>query len=419
MIRVAPTLLASVVLARLAIAQSPCETTFTSGGSVLGGKIYSVYVDIGTVSVGTAVKRLAKQLPSRKFELVAVDPQRGVVKANGTEMRSTSFDFLVAGSDAGTRVKVVMHLPVGAFAASATKASMCEILTSVFAAQPEEAAADGAAREAPEAEIAEPPARAAAQAEPPAYEPQQAPLTNEEVVRLTRAGLEPDLIVAKIKQAPSESFDVSTDALIALRKQRVNKEVIAAILQRASGRAGGASAQQQQQAKPTSKAAQELLGLHDVPFSAEQDAALVAFLKAHPGYQAASCQSLGLSDASCRGAQKEWEQVVRGVPNAELQFPYLLWGDFNKDGLPDFVVAFFSRAHVNSYGWRNWMLVVFQGAPGGKYVPVIAAKDTWGACFDGMLYHPVRKQVEYWCGSGGGTFRWNGSRYVAERLVGD
>src|ERR1700676_2741228 len=105
--------------------------------------------------------------------------------------------------------------------------------------------------------------------------------------------------------------------------------------------------------------------------------------------------------------------------NAEVQFPYLLWGDFNRDGLPDFVVAFFSRTRVNSNGWRNWMLVVFHGAPGGKYVPVIAAKDQWGACFDGMLYHPVRKQVEYWCGSGGGTFRWNGSRYVAQRLVGD
>lgn len=82
-------------------------------------------------------------------------------------------------------------------------------------------------------------------------------------------------------------------------------------------------------------------------------------------------------------------------------------------------MPFFGRKDVNSYHWRQWLLVVFQGTSDGRVVPVIAAKDEWGACFDGMLYQPVRRQIEYWCGSGGGSFRWNGSRYVAKRLVGD
>lgn len=237
-------------------------------------------------------------------------------------------------------------------------------------------------------------------------------------MKLTRAGLDPDLIVAKIQQARSEALDVSTDALIELRKQKVSKQVIAAILQRASGRTGGPPAPDPP-AKSISAAARQLVGMHGVPFSPSQDAALVSFLDTHPGYQAASCQSLGLDDAACRGAHKAWEEIVRTVAHAEVQLPYLAWGDFNHDGLSDFVIAFFGRTPVNKFGWRNWMLVVFQGTADGRYVPVIAAKDQWGVCFDGMLYHPVRKQIEYWCGSGGGSFRWNGSRYVAQRLIGD
>ena len=60
----------------------------------------------------------------------------------------------------------------------------------------------------------------------------EAPLTNAEIIKLTKAGLSPDLIVMKVKQAPSESLDVSTDALIALREQHVSDVVIAAIFER-------------------------------------------------------------------------------------------------------------------------------------------------------------------------------------------
>lgn len=71
-------------------------------------------------------------------------------------------------------------------------------------------------------------------AEPSALE---APLTNEQIEKLTKAGLSPDLIVMKIKQAPSESLDVSTDALIALRYQNVCDVVIASIFERVAKRA--------------------------------------------------------------------------------------------------------------------------------------------------------------------------------------
>jgi thiol-disulfide isomerase/thioredoxin len=65
----------------------------------------------------------------------------------------------------------------------------------------------------------------------------EAPLTNDEIVRLTGAGLNPDLIVMKIRQAPTENLDVSTAALVALHDQKVSDVVIAAIFERVAKRA--------------------------------------------------------------------------------------------------------------------------------------------------------------------------------------
>jgi hypothetical protein len=64
-------------------------------------------------------------------------------------------------------------------------------------------------------------------------------LTNDAVVELSQAGLAPNAIVAKIRASDS-SFDVSTDALIALKHQNVADDVIAAMVN-ASG-SGGAPA---------------------------------------------------------------------------------------------------------------------------------------------------------------------------------
>jgi hypothetical protein len=85
------------------------------------------------------------------------------------------------------------------------------------------------------------PARAAQAAalqpdEPPPYRAAEPPLTNAEIVRLWRAGLGSELIVAKVRQAPSEHLDVSAEALIALHRSKVSDAVITAILQRVAAR---------------------------------------------------------------------------------------------------------------------------------------------------------------------------------------
>lgn len=71
-------------------------------------------------------------------------------------------------------------------------------------------------------------------------------MTNQEVISLTKAGLNKSVIVNKIRTSKSK-FDLSTDALIALKKAGVDDDVVAAMLQAKSGGAmpasnGGSSA---------------------------------------------------------------------------------------------------------------------------------------------------------------------------------
>jgi hypothetical protein len=58
------------------------------------------------------------------------------------------------------------------------------------------------------------------------------PLDNAEIIKLTKADLGDDVILAKIKSASTVKFDTGTDALVKLKEAGVSKPVIAAILER-------------------------------------------------------------------------------------------------------------------------------------------------------------------------------------------
>lgn len=65
------------------------------------------------------------------------------------------------------------------------------------------------------------------------------PLGNADVVGLVQAGLDEDLIVAKIRQAPLVNFDVSTDELVRLNALKTPKAVITAMLDRMNQNSNG------------------------------------------------------------------------------------------------------------------------------------------------------------------------------------
>jgi hypothetical protein len=64
---------------------------------------------------------------------------------------------------------------------------------------------------------------------------QDAPLTNDDVVKMVQAKLSPSVIVSTIQSAGSVTFDLSPTALVALKNAGVDDRVIEAML--ASGRA--------------------------------------------------------------------------------------------------------------------------------------------------------------------------------------
>ncbi|MBK9152788.1 MAG: hypothetical protein IPM25_00890 [Chloracidobacterium sp.] len=61
-------------------------------------------------------------------------------------------------------------------------------------------------------------------------------MNNDEVISLSKAGLNPTIIIGKIRSSKS-NFDMSTDALIELKKAGVSDDVVAAMLEAKSGKA--------------------------------------------------------------------------------------------------------------------------------------------------------------------------------------
>ncbi|MGD9563740.1 MAG: hypothetical protein AB7F88_16535 [Pyrinomonadaceae bacterium] len=69
----------------------------------------------------------------------------------------------------------------------------------------------------------------------------QETMNNDEVITLTKAGLNPTLIVGKIKASKTD-FDLSTDSLIKLKQAGVPDNVVAAMLEAKSGKPAGSPA---------------------------------------------------------------------------------------------------------------------------------------------------------------------------------
>jgi hypothetical protein len=59
-------------------------------------------------------------------------------------------------------------------------------------------------------------------------------LTNGEIVNLVKADLGDEIVIAKIKNSPKAQLDVSTDALVNLKKAKVSSPVIAAMIERSA-----------------------------------------------------------------------------------------------------------------------------------------------------------------------------------------
>jgi len=159
-------------------------------------------------------------------------------------------------------------------------------------------------------------------------------------------------------------------------------------------------------------------GQHVLHLNPGQEGAVNAFLKVHQDLRLVSCPTVGPDSAWCKTAYANWEMAVRGQ-NATPQFPTAAWGDFRGRGALDFALAFHSEKVVNSVGGRQGEIVVFENLGRDRYRPEVAMTDEWGGCLDGMLFHPTRKRLEFWCNTASGYAKWNGTRFAGKTSIGD
>lgn len=201
--------------ARFAAAQDNCKGHFKTDGSLSKGFTYSTYTELGGVDPATALRNLKSQpATGALIRVEAVDVALGTVAAktlSPTGEDAFSVNFTVATLPTGTRVAVALKMAPGETIEDSNnglQALLCNFVS--------------LASVAPVKNVVQ----------------QELPLNNEEVMKLVAADLGDEIVIAKIKGAREAQLDVSTDALISLKKGNVSKGVIAAMVERA-GRTTG------------------------------------------------------------------------------------------------------------------------------------------------------------------------------------
>lgn len=180
----------------------------------------------------------------------------------------------------------------------------------------------------------------------------------------------------------------------------------------ACGQAGGTGSSAGQ-TTPFPYVEQLPTGDYELRLSQTQQEAVQKFLNTHPGLQLITAHPGGLT--------ADWLKHVRGyMDSGEMQFPYAAWRDFNNDGFQDLALVFASKTPINSWGWRQWWIVVFEGTASGQLKPVVVTDSERGSCFDGMFYDRNTNVTAFACFNvATGTFRWDGKQFVVRHMVGD
>ena len=159
-------------------------------------------------------------------------------------------------------------------------------------------------------------------------------------------------------------------------------------------------------------------GQHLLHLTSAQQSAVDLFLKQHPDLQSPSCPTTGPDASWCRTSYANWRFAVLGQ-DATPQYQFAAWGDFRGKGLVDLAMPFHVRKVGSAPVASRGEIVIFEDVGADHYKPFVALTNSWGGCFDGMLFHPVRKRLEFWCNSMTGYVQWNGTTFVGKLMKGD
>lgn len=194
-----------------------CLLNYEERGTARIGRVLATEDVFSGVDVATALRRLQVQLPGKGLAIRSVDSEDGVLWAESTrsDFSSVKVKITLAAVSSGTRVRFWSMLRKGMLPESGAKLSICEMLQLATVEPP-------------------PPPPLPAPRSIPAPRPEDAGLTNQGVVALVEADLGDEIVIAKLKNAPKVTFDLSTEALQALKKAKVSSPVIAAMIERAA-----------------------------------------------------------------------------------------------------------------------------------------------------------------------------------------
>ena len=152
-----------------------CLANFKESGSIFKGKVLETYQEFSGIDKATALRRLQAQLSAAGMSIVTVDAEGGIIKGENQAPNSRPFpmEFTVTSTPAGVNVRLWLKMNAGQMVVGGTKPAICDLLKLVAVEPP-------------------PP--------PPPPKPPEGAVTNQEVIKLVRAGLDDEIVIAKIKR---------------------------------------------------------------------------------------------------------------------------------------------------------------------------------------------------------------------------
>lgn len=203
----------------------PCMVNFSLNGGFWSGYVVKNFQEYTKSSKAATFNYLLKKIASIGYKINSSDKDAGLISASWGRGDAASLNAAITElNPTGVRVDLTFTTSAAAVALSEDEArtEFCSILDDV------PSNSSDSITQTPQAV----PARTAATLNIT----DEKPLTNSDVMALAQAKIGDDVIILKIQEAQTEVLDVSTNAILTLKKEGISGPVIQAMVKRVSAR---------------------------------------------------------------------------------------------------------------------------------------------------------------------------------------
>ena len=201
----------------------PCMVNFSLKGFWYG-QIAKNFQEYPKSSKAATFSYLLKKIASIGYKINSSDKDAGLISASYGRGDASSLNAAITElNPTGVRVDLTFTASPGvAFREDEARTEFCSILDDVPINSSDSITPTPQA--APEKTAATPNIT------------DEKPLTNSDVMALAQAKIDDDIIILKIQEAQTEVLDVSTNAILALKKEGISSPVIQAMVERVIAR---------------------------------------------------------------------------------------------------------------------------------------------------------------------------------------